>query len=104
MRAVGYPLINQALAPRCSLYVAMVCCPAVCASLANCLVTLLWCPPFRTTGNPKMRDRAGKRMMVVVSYQGTPHLQVLNMRGHRMSPRTVKQLTDACDGYFDLIL
>ena len=51
-----------------------------------------------------MRDRAGKRMMVVVSYQGTPHLQVLNMRGHRMSPRTVKQLTDACDGYFDLIL
>lgn len=53
--------------------------------------------------NPKMRDRAGKRMMVVVSYQGTPHLQVFNMRGHRMSPRTVKLLTDACDGYFDLI-
>lgn len=61
-------------------------------------------PGDERAGNPKLRDRAGKRMMVVVSYQGTPSLQVFNMRGHRMSPRTVKLLTDACDGYFDLIV
>lgn len=54
--------------------------------------------------NPKMKDRAGKRMLVVIAYQGTPNLQILNMRGHSMSHRTIKLLTAGCDGYFDLII
>jgi len=55
-------------------------------------------------GNPRMKDRAAKRMMVVVAYDGVPNLQLLNMRGHRMSHRTIRLLQEACDGYFDLIV
>ena len=99
VRVVGQLPCHAAVVPAIPWFAALLCARRWPIALSRCCGARHSVP-----GNPKMRDRAGKRMMVVVSYQGTPHLQVLNMRGHRMSPRTVKQLTDACDGYFDLIL